>query len=63
MGRQPSWTLGRYKEGIRNRYEVVSDAALRHPALQDHRVGELLSVLAPGSVRGGSREAKKDGGV
>jgi DNA-binding transcriptional MocR family regulator len=53
--------LRRYRDGVRSRYEVVSEAALRHPTLQEHRVGELLSVLAPGSVGGGSREAKEDG--
>ena len=36
----------RTRVGRRNRYEVHSDLPFRHPIAQDHRVGELLTVLA-----------------
>jgi hypothetical protein len=35
----------RTREGRRNRYEVHSDAPLRHPLEHDHTVGELLVTL------------------
>jgi predicted ArsR family transcriptional regulator len=31
--------------GRRNRYVVDHDRAMRHPAQQDHQIGELLSLL------------------
>ena len=37
--------LLREREGRRNRYQVVEDLSLRHPLVEDHRVGELLQVL------------------
>ena len=37
--------LLREREGRRNRYQVVEDLPLRHPLVEDHRVGELLRVL------------------
>lgn len=36
----------RTRVGRRNRYEVHTNLPFRHPIAQDHRVGELLSVLA-----------------
>ena len=38
--------LTRERIGRRNRYRVDKGAAMRHPRLQDHRVGELLDALA-----------------
>ena len=38
--------LTRERIGRRNRYRVDKTAAMRHPRLQDHRVGELLDALA-----------------
>ncbi len=37
--------LTRYREGNRNHYEIHADLPFRHPSQQDHRIGELLSVL------------------
>lgn len=37
--------LLREREGRRNRYQVVEDLSLRHPLVEDRRVGELLQVL------------------
>lgn len=36
----------RERVGRRNRYSVNEARAMRHPRLQDHRVGELLDALA-----------------
>jgi hypothetical protein len=38
--------LSRYRKGNRSRYEVNPEVPLRHPALADYWVGELLVVLA-----------------
>lgn len=38
----------RTRVGRRNRYEIDPDRPLRHPVEHDHRIGELLSVLAAG---------------
>jgi len=38
----------RERVGRRNRYSVNRSMPMRHPALADHRIGELLGVLAPG---------------
>ena len=35
----------REREGRRNRYIVNHDRAMRHPAQEDHQIGELLSLL------------------
>jgi len=43
--------LRRYKYGNRNRYEVNPEAPLRHPTMEGHWVGEILSVIVPESVR------------
>lgn len=40
----------REREGRRNRYEVVSKLPLRHPLVQQRKVGDLLTVLL-GSAR------------
>lgn len=37
----------RTRVGRRNRYEVHPELPLRHPLDQDHRIGELLTALAP----------------
>ena len=37
--------LLREREGRRNRYQVVEGLSLRHPLVEDRRVGELLAVL------------------
>jgi len=39
------------REGRRNRYEVNPEAPLRHPTMEGHWVGEILSVIVPESVR------------
>lgn len=36
----------REREGRRNRYIVNHDRAMRHPAQEDHQIGELLSLLS-----------------
>jgi hypothetical protein len=36
----------RTREGRRNRYRVVPSKPFRHPIERDHRIGELLAVLA-----------------
>lgn len=42
--------LVRERVGRRNRYDVQPDLALRHPVEADHRVGELIELLAsPGA--------------
>lgn len=33
------------REGRRNRYEISSDAPLRHASNQDHTVSELIEIL------------------
>lgn len=33
------------REGRRNRYEISSDAPLRHQSNQDHTVSELIKIL------------------
>jgi len=38
----------RTRIGRRNHYEIDPDRPLRHPVEHDHRIGELLSVLAVG---------------
>jgi DNA-binding IclR family transcriptional regulator len=35
----------RERIGRRNRYRVNERASMRHPAVKNHRIGELLSVL------------------
>ena len=35
----------RERRGRRNRYEVVAEAPLRHPLVQERGVGDLLEVL------------------
>ena len=40
--------LLRQKQGRRNRYEVVTELPLRHPLVQEQRVGDLLKLLARG---------------
>ena len=37
--------LRRERVGRRNRYEVTSNVALRHPLESDHTVDEILTVL------------------
>ncbi len=37
--------LTRHRAGNRNHYEVHPDLPLRRPSQEDHRIGELLSVL------------------
>lgn len=39
--------LLRERVGRRNRYRVNRTMPMRHPALLDYRVGELLKVLVP----------------
>ena len=41
----------RFREGNRNRYEIVHDVPMAHPLLEDHWLGELLVVLATESLR------------
>ena len=36
----------RERQGNRNRYEIVPDAPMDHPLLQEHWIGEILAVLA-----------------
>jgi predicted ArsR family transcriptional regulator len=38
----------RERVGRRNSYRVNRSLPMRRPALSDHRIGELLEVLAPG---------------
>lgn len=38
--------LVRERVGRRNHYSVNESRRMRHPRLQDHRIGELLDVLA-----------------
>ena len=35
----------RERVGRRNRYRVNGSAPMRHPAVKEHRIGELLKVL------------------
>jgi uncharacterized membrane protein len=37
----------RERSGRRNRYEVVAGLPLRHPLVEEQRVGDLLKLLAP----------------
>lgn len=37
--------IARERVGRRNRYEIRSDATMRHPAQAGHDIGELLDVL------------------
>lgn len=37
--------LRRFREGRRNRYELDTDAALRHPLSRDHQVRDLVALL------------------
>jgi DNA-binding IclR family transcriptional regulator len=39
----------RERLGRRNRYRIESSRRMRHPALQEHHIGELLQTLAPTS--------------
>jgi predicted transcriptional regulator len=41
----------REREGRRNRYIVNHDRAMRHPAQEDHQIGELLSLLSRDDAR------------
>ena len=41
--------LTRERVGRRNRYRVNESRPMRHRTVADHRIGELLGVLAPGS--------------
>jgi DNA-binding transcriptional ArsR family regulator len=43
--------LTRRRVGRRNTYRVNEAKPMRHPAVSAHRVGELLSALAPPSNR------------
>jgi DNA-binding MarR family transcriptional regulator len=38
----------RERSGRRNRYQVVSELPLRHPLVEEQRVGDLLKLLARG---------------
>ena len=38
--------LVRERVGRRNHYRVNEGAAMRHPSVASHRIGELLAVLA-----------------
>ena len=45
----------RERVGRRNRYEIDHEAAMRHPLVSEHWIGELLAVLAsPPARRSGS---------
>ncbi|MEO5832360.1 MAG: winged helix-turn-helix domain-containing protein [Nakamurella sp.] len=37
--------LQRARAGRRNRYQVQTELPLRHPLEQEHRIGEILTVL------------------
>jgi DNA-binding IclR family transcriptional regulator len=39
--------LARERVGRRNRYGINEGQLLRHPAVAEHRIGELLAALAP----------------
>jgi hypothetical protein len=43
----------REREGRRNRYTIRPELPLRHPLVEDRRVGELLGVLAPSASAAG----------
>lgn len=39
--------LVKTRDGRRNRYQVVTDEALRHPLERSHSIGDLLRAVAP----------------
>jgi DNA-binding Lrp family transcriptional regulator len=48
----------RERRGRRNRYEVVAEAPLRHPLVQEREVGDLLEILiGPARAAAGTRGA------
>jgi DNA-binding transcriptional ArsR family regulator len=48
----------RERQGRRNRYEVVAEAPLRHPLVQEREVGDLLEILiGPARAAAGTRGA------
>jgi DNA-binding MarR family transcriptional regulator len=51
----------RFREGNRNRYEVVHDVPMSHPVVEDHWIGEILAVLATRSLRGFDRDVGANG--
>jgi DNA-binding transcriptional ArsR family regulator len=40
----------RERQGRRNRYQVVAGRPMRHPLVQEHEVGDLLTVLIGSSA-------------
>ena len=50
----------REKDGRRNRYETVDELPLRHPLESDHRIGELLEMLA--AARGTTSQPERTTG-
>lgn len=49
----------RERQGRRNRYQVVAGLPMRHPLVQERRVGELLELLI-GSTAGQSADMTLD---
>jgi DNA-binding transcriptional ArsR family regulator len=49
--------LTRIRDGRRNRYELHSEVALRHPLEREHVIGEILEVLEPPVPRRRRRSA------
>jgi hypothetical protein len=39
--------LTRYREGRRNRYDIVADRPMRHRVERQHVVGDLLGAMVP----------------
>lgn len=39
--------LVRHRVGRRNRYTINPEGPFRHPAEADHRIGDLIALLAP----------------
>lgn len=40
----------KYRQGNRNRYELGGDLPMRHPLVREHRIGEILEILAHGPL-------------
>jgi DNA-binding transcriptional ArsR family regulator len=51
----------RERQGRRNRYQVKADLPLRHPLVQERRIGDLLEVLLGEDGRGSARRQRQRG--
>ena len=50
--------LRRFREGRRNRYEIVATKRLRHPLNREREAGELLALLSPEPAAAGTRAGR-----